>query len=346
MKKNLCIFIGYTSFLREFYGTELSIVRLASQLSKVYNIFVVTLSEDETVLYDDFVYVNYKNINIPIEILIISRYVNYFTYCHFKPCKKIYLWVHDVGVLAYYQSYVFDNNGMPYIHNFLDKIDKIIVLSDWHKSFFQTYYEIPDNKIEIIGNGITTSLFGITDVSKKIQNRFIWTSCLNRGIERTIEILKIVQKVYPELELHVFRDTEGKDELVKNYEIDAPFVKFHGRVDNLQIIEEFKQSDIWFYPTTFSETYCISALEAQMSKCVTIATNVASLSTTVGNRGILIPYDFDNEKIAEIVIDILQNEELKSKLRGKGYDFAVKQDWKDVSKKWLKLFRKKKYIFF
>ena len=346
MKKNLCIFIGYTSLIKEnCYGTEISILKLTQQLSKIYNIYIVTLSEDETVITDNFIYINYKNLHINVDILIISRYINYFIYCFFQPCTKIYLWVHDITVLAYYQNFVLENNGKEFCKNSLTKIDKIILLSEWHKTFFQSYYQIPDNKIVIIGNGITINDFIPIDDCRKQKNRFIWTSCLNRGIERCIEIIQLIHNVFPDTELHIFRNYENYENFVKSIK-DLTYIHFHGNVNNKQIIEEFKKSEYWFYPTTFNETYCISALESQMAGCIAISTDVASLNTTVGDHGLLIKNTLSNKEIADEVISLMKNDQLKNKLRNKGQEWAKKQDWSIISKKWIKLFKYKKYWIF
>ena len=338
MNKNLCIFIGYTSLIKEeSYGTEISIIKLASYLSKIYNIFIVTLSQDETVITDNFIYLNYRNLCINIDILIISRYINYFLYCSFKPCKKIYLWIHDITVLSYYEGFSLENNGNAFLHNCLDKIDKIIVLSEWHKSFFKSYYKIPDKKLMIIGNGITCNDFmPMTNVKQK--NRFIWTSSLNRGIERCVDIIKIIHNVFPDTELYVFRDLAKYEEFINSIK-DLTYIHFCGKVSNEKIIEEFKKSEYWLYPTTFKETYCISALEAQMSGCIAISTNVASLNTTVGEHGYLIENNLTNEEIAKHVIELMKNEKLKNGLKDKGQKWAKEQDWSIITKKWLKLIK-------
>ena len=210
--KTLCIYIGYTSFLNDFYGTEIAIVKLSTELCKQYKIYVVTLRDDPTALYNEFTYINYQNLfDVKIDILIISRYINYFTYCCLNP-KKIYLWIHDVNILGYFQNYSFDNNGKELLYNVLDKIDKIILLSDWHKLYFQfCYNKVPNNKIKIIGNGISTQNFKQLDLSSKIKNRFIWISCLNRGIERMVLIFNLIHNEFPDAELHVFRDTATKE---------------------------------------------------------------------------------------------------------------------------------------
>jgi glycosyltransferase involved in cell wall biosynthesis len=344
--KTLCIYIGYTSFLTDFYGTEISIVKLSTELCKQYKIYIVTLRDDPTTLYNEFTYINYTNlVDVKIDILIISRYINYFTYCHLNP-KKTYLWIHDVNILGYFQNYSFDNNGRELLYNVLDKIDKIILLSDWHKLFFQHFYnKVPNNKIKIIGNGITTQNFKPLDLSKKIKNRFVWISCLNRGIERMISIFNLIHNEFPDAELHVFRDTIVKEEYIESIR-DIPYIYFHGKVHNDTIIEELKKSEYWFYPTTFHETYCISALESQMAGCVTIATDIGSLNTTVGNHGILLSNDLSNDEMAIEVIKIMNNEKLKEETIKKGYEWALKQDWSIIKDEWLKLFNHKKYLIF
>lgn len=347
MKKNLCIFIGYTSLIKEkSYGTEISILKLASYLSKIYNIFIVTLSDDDTVITDNFIYIKYNNLHTNIDIVIISRYVNYFLYCSFKPCKKIYLWIHDITVLGYYKGISMENNGKAFLENCLDKIDKIIVLSEWHKSFFKSYYQyIPDNKLMIIGNGITCSNFNPLIFSQKQKNRFIWVSNLNRGIERCVEIIQMIHNEFPDTELYIFRDVGNHQDFIDSIK-DLSYIHFCGNVSNEQIIEEFKKSEYWFYPTTFSETFCVSGLEAQMAGCVAIATNVASLNTTVGNHGYLIENKLSNEEITSEVIKVMKNDKLKNILKDKGQKWAKEQDWSVISKKWVKLLNHKKFWIF
>jgi glycosyltransferase involved in cell wall biosynthesis len=345
MKKNICIFIGYTSFKSHHYGTELAITNLASTLSKFYNVYIVTLAYDETFATSTYTYIYYRNLTVKVDILIISRYINYFTYCFYQPCTKIYLWVHDTHLLDYFRALSFEENGKALLHNVLHKIDKIIVLSEWHKSFFQSYYNIPDTKIKIIGNGIHTNHFLPVNILQKQKNRFIWTSALNRGIERCIQIIQIIQKTFPDTELHIFRDYDNYDNLVEITNEHIPFVHFHGKVSNSQVINEFKKSDFWLYPTTFHETYCISALEAQMSGCIAIATDIGSLNTTVGNHGLLINNNLSEEEIAVKVMEVMKNEPLKNMLRHKGQKWARQQDWDLITKQWLKLFRKYYYFF-
>ncbi len=120
----------------------------------------------------------------------------------------------------------------------------------------------------------------------------------------------------------------------KHYE----YIKFYGKVSNERIIEEFCKSDIWFYPTYFTETYCISSLEAQMSGCVCITSDIGALQTTVGDRGILLSDSIVNnhKNCVSAVVDLMQDDELKTELRNKGREWAKKQDWSNMMEEWNK----------
>ena len=83
-----------------------------------------------------------------------------------------------------------------------------------------------------------------------------------------------------------------------------------------------------------------------MSGCIAISTDVASLNTTVGDHGLLIKNTLSNKEIADEVISLMNNDDLKNKLRNKGQEWAKKQDWSIISKKWIKLFKYKKYWIF
>ena len=52
------------------------------------------------------------------------------------------------------------------------------------------------------------------------------------------------------------------------------------------------KSDIFFYPTDFKETYCITVLEAMCSKCLVVTVKLAALTEIVEGKGILCDYPF------------------------------------------------------
>ena len=97
-------------------------------------------------------------------------------------------------------------------------------------------------------------------------------------------------------------------------------------------------SDYWIYLTTFKETYCISALEAQAAGCICLYSPIGALPDVIGNRGISIDSDEDKEVIDSITY-LEDNSDIKEEMRKDSRKWALKQDYKDRAKKWIELFK-------
>ena len=351
------------------YGSELACVNLSNSLSSYFSnneklkIFIVddicrkTIKTVNNITYIDIKIFDLIKNRYSIEVLIISRYINYFLYYNFSS-KKTFLWIHDIHLCPYYEGDSFSREGYYILKNCIHKIDKLITLTKWHSHKFVEFYDFVDyNKIKIIGNGIDITNFLLPSSSsleeeeedlaeeekeKKEGFRFIWTSALNRNIEICVEIFKLICKEYPKSTLHIFRETTNYEKYIETLK-DYSNIIFYGSVDHSRIISEFKKSDIWLYPTFWEETYCISALEAQYSKTLCIYNSIGSLGEVIGNRGIVIPPNLLNniiniEEIAKFILNKLNDKELIDDMIDKGYEFAKNRDWDKIATKWVDIF--------
>jgi glycosyltransferase involved in cell wall biosynthesis len=77
-------------------------------------------------------------------------------------------------------------------------------------------------------------------------------------------------------------------------------VVHHGRISQDKLAQEMRQSGIWLYPTNFLETYCITAIEAQLAGLWPITNDLAALKETV-HSGSLLPVEMTDEAIVEYV---------------------------------------------
>lgn len=270
---------------------------------------------------DKFEKFQYEN---EIEIIILLRYI--FPFLDFElKSKKIFLWLHDIYPLPYYKSLSLPDIGKQFLKNIIDRIDGIVTLTNWHRNFISNFYEIGLNKIFIIGNGINLEDFKAK--YEKQKNKFIWTSHGGRGTHKLLEYFHEIRKKLPDAELYIYRDKTAFSPQVLEEMEKYDYFHFGDKIENKKLIEEFQTSEFWFYPTDFEETYCISALEAQMSKCICICTDLGGLTETVGERGILIKEpiwseEYKNKAIEEI-INLTNNENLKEKYREIGYKWAT-----------------------
>jgi hypothetical protein len=102
-----------------------------------------------------------------------------------------------------------------------------------------------------------------------------------------------------------------------------------------KLAQAWKEADIWFYPCTFMETFCLTALEAASSETLVVTNDLAALQNTVGNRGVIIPGDplhaeWKKQALQRLLPFLLETEEAKQEKRQKiqaNLDWAKTLTW-------------------
>lgn len=200
------------------------------------------------------------------------------------------LWIHDVDC----------GEGLTHKRNM--RFDRIFALSNWHKSILRRCYPLVDpSKIVVTRNGIDLKRFDGNE--KRIAHRAIYSSSPDRGLEVLLDVWPVVRKSIPDAELHCFYgfdNWQNSAELNRD-ENQLKMVRFlidkirrtdgvtmHGRINQDQLAREFMRSGVWAYPTGFTETSCITAMEAQAAGCRIVTSPLAALNETVGPRGQLV----------------------------------------------------------
>jgi predicted O-methyltransferase YrrM len=121
----------------------------------------------------------------------------------------------------------------------------------------------------------------------------------------------------PEASLHIYSDVHGKwvnevapDHMVeirRLLEINKEMnIHYHGWVSKKTLAQAWLASDIWFYPCIFMETFCLTALEAALTKTLVFTNDLAALQNTVGDRGIIIPGDPMKKEWQDVALDKLR----------------------------------------
>jgi glycosyltransferase involved in cell wall biosynthesis len=117
-------------------------------------------------------------------------------------------------------------------------------------------------------------------------------------------------------------------------------VYMHGWVNRETLERAWSTSSIWLYPCIFKETFCISALEAAISRTLVITNNLAALNETVGNRGIIVSGNTNTISWMNQVYEILKNININNYdyLLESNYNYAINNMWEIKAKEMLKLF--------
>ena len=356
-KKIICFYLGPSgnfngkdySTKKLIYGSELALIGLSIQLAKHYDVYVFGDKCLDELQQDGVHYLNSDKLskflddNL-VDIMIISRYINYFI--KYKvTAKQTYIWIHDTVFHPAYKGQEFEENGKYLINNVIDKVTGIVALTNWHKNFLIKYYNLDKNKIIIIGNGLIGENFNNNDNIKKIKNRFIYTSSPNRGLEQLVEYFHEIKKKVSDATLHIYRGLDDFDSSTSKILEDIQkykYIKFMGKFDQKALAIEMMKSEFWLYPTKFTETFCMSGMEALMAGCMCITSDLAALHDTIGERGILLKspiysHEYKKECI-EQVLNMINNEDERKKYIKKGIEWSKLQTWECKTLEWINLF--------
>lgn len=260
-------------------GSEEAVIYLSKELTALgYSVTVFNNCGDMEGNYDGVEYKNYWNFNKnDMYNIIISWRVNIFK-SSVNGRRKL-VWMHDVPFKNEWSVEDYEN------------LDKVIVLSNYHKTLFPG---APEDKIYVSTNGINVADFIETDKKEIHRNphRIIYSSAHNRGLENLLDMWPDICKEDPLAELHVYygwqtydalnSDNQDmmrwKEQIIKK--MQQPGIKDHGRVGHKKLLEEMAKSAIWAYPTFFPEINCITALKAQATGCFPVFHNLYALQDT------------------------------------------------------------------
>lgn len=193
------------------------------------------------------------------------------------------LWLHDV------------HSGDSINRHTDQMIDEYWCLSQWHKgNVLATYPGLAEDKIWVTRNGIDPARFEGSE--KRHPHRAVYSSSPDRGLELAVRLWPKVRERVPDAELHVFYGFEGWQAVGGQHPLGPPHlgarelrelcgrtpgVVFIGRVSQARLAREFMRARVWAYPTWFSETSCITAMEAQAAGLWVATSDLAALSETV-----------------------------------------------------------------
>jgi glycosyltransferase involved in cell wall biosynthesis len=224
----------------------------------------------------------------------------------------------------------------------MEKFKGIIAISNWQKNNIVKKLDIPEENIILSRNAIYPERF-LNKKIDKVPFRFIYSSDPSRGLSYLMKILPIIKERYPETTLCIFANKENIDgDTMCDIENFKEYVFLHNRVNQEQLAIELLKSDVWFYPTNFEETYCISAVEAMVAKCLVVTVELAALKEIVATRGVLCKYPIEEnkERLIEKLFFIFENPHLKEHLINKAFDWAAKQNFESLSEEWIDIFKK------
>jgi len=272
---------------------------------------------------------------------------------HSLHAGKHYVMIHDVWLHAdpSYDIVAWKTQGYAY-------------LSEWHKEFLMTHHrQMSPEKMFLTANGVVQEWYdGVDDASKK--NMAVYSSSPDRGLYQLLGMVPEIRKAVPDFTLKVAygfynweesckmrNDQRGMAFIQRVKEaMDQPGVEYVGRVDKRTLAAMQKQAKVLLYPTHFTETFFIGAVENGFAHNALLSTDLGGIKTTIGDAGILLPSEgleveeqypaSYRERFVEEAIKLLTDEEYRLGWADKAYGKMRGYTWDTIADDWITQFNK------
>ena len=199
--------------------------------------------------------------------------------------------------------------------------------------------------IRVVHNGIDHDLYKPDWSSKTPYPHVLYLGRIKRykNIDHVLKAVKLVAETIPDVKLSIAgRGDKNVEEDVKSTIKELGLesnVRFYGEVDEAEKVRLLQQC--WVYVSASrKEGWGITVIEAAACGTPTVAYNVAGIRDAVvnGETGLLAPYG-NIKTLAESIISLLKNTELRKKLSERAAEKSKEFSWDKTAKETLEILK-------
>lgn len=231
-------------------------------------------------------------------------------------------------------------------HLILNFSDAVIVPTKSYKELIGVKYG-EKNNVFVVPNGVNFDA-SRTLPSAKGDNTILHVGRINpqKGLDLLIIAMKKIIEVFPDSKLEVIGKPRFPSEekfmkslrkMVDSFDLND-HIFFRGNVSQEMLLKLFSEATVFVAPSRF-ESLGVVLLEAMASGVPIVASNIPEFRETAGNVALLVNAS-DPDELANAVMNMLCNEDLRQKSIRKGTEKVRKYTWKRANKQILSIYKR------
>lgn len=251
------------------------------------------------------------------------------------------------------QDVDYHRNGQEVTPERIATLTRLVGLCETHGEYFKHRY--PKARVSVSSNGIKRAVIEeiLANPPARIPNRLMYASSPDRGMEFLLQIFPRLRESIPDIELHIYYGFDNIEKVVAHWGktsrvgvntarlqalLEQPGVHYHGRLGQPALLREWFKASLWVHPSNFTETSCITCMDAQACGAIPVTSPVWAISENV-QHGVFIEGDVENETIQARyyleVFRLLMQPELQEEIRADMMPWALDTfDWDIFAHQW------------
>ena len=250
----------------------------------------------------------------------------------------------NIPIVSTYQAHINPSNLIIKLAGLFERnlyrylFKKIIVTSHFYKKEVAKFY--PESMIQAIPLGINLPSSNIQFKASPSSRKILFVGAMDQNhYYKGVEFLIQAAKNLPDFTFTFIGDGNQR----KYYQSISAKLKncvFLGKVDDSELINNYKKSDILVLPsTTNSEGYGLVLLESLSYATPVITTSAVGSAQEIKRNGCgIIVEPRSAQEIEKAINQLYNNNDLYKNLSKNGLDFTSKLSWKETAEKTLEFY--------
>lgn len=303
------------------------------------------------------IYFPLEQIEIPLKI----KRCDIFWSPHFNTplfpikAKKRIVTIHDVFHLAFSNYYKFwERKYVNFLVRSAIKISNVVItVSNFSKEEIIKYTNLDPHKIEVIYNGVDVNIFKVYE--KEILNKvrlkynlpdkfilYVGNVKPHKNIKNAIKAFEIFSEKCKDFYLVIVGKKEGfyKGDKEVFYILEgnkslSKRIIFTGSIGKEDLSLIYNIASLLLFPSLY-EGFGLPPLEAMACGCPVVASDIPVIREIYGDA-VYYVNPFDPWNMAEGILDVEEDKEMRDELISKGFERAKNFPWENSGRKHLEL---------